>query len=490
MGKKVLAVDIGASSGKMAWGEFDGTRLEIKEYRDFVNRPADIGTALYWDVFSLYHAIIDGMAYFAGKYGEADTLGIDTWGATYGLLDTRGRLLEPVYHYRDERTRTTIRDMETVMDSYELFQLTGCQCNRTYTLPQMYSYVTEKNPILDNAEKMLFLPDLLGYFLTGNTMTEMTIAGTSCLLENDQEHWCREIARRFSVPEKLYTDIVCPGTLKGNLARRVQGQTGMNHTKLAAVVSHDSAAAVAAIPRFGEHKLYISIGTNVSMGVERKESLLSRQAYEKGLKNTGGIAGTKITYRDFSAFWHLNEFIRTRKEQGKHYSFPELIELAREEQDSVSWFDVEESVFNDAGGDFTEKMNRYFSGTGQKALDRDGAFVRSIFESITLKICHYAECYRELGISFDEIFVINGAARNELLMQMISDALNCEIKAGMVYATLAGNLLTQLYAQGEIENVCQMRELSKESFEMKRYVPGDHSYWKDSLDKYRKLVSS
>ena len=316
MNKKVIAVDIGASSGKMAFGEFDGSQLLVREYRDFANRPVDIGTALYWDVFSLHNAIVDGMAYFKEKYGEADVVAVDTWGASYGLLDKKGRLMEPVYHYRDERTRTTIQDMNSVMDTYELFRLTGCQCNRTYTLPQLYSYRAENSAVLYNASSMLLLPDLLGYFLTGVKTTEMTIAGTSCLIENRQENWSIEVARRFGIPEKLYTEIVEPGTFKGNLRQEIQIQTGMKNTRLVATVGHDSAAAVAAIPDFGENKLYISIGTNVSMGVERSECLLSREGYLKGFKNTGGIERKKIIYRDFSACWHLNEFIRTRKEQG------------------------------------------------------------------------------------------------------------------------------------------------------------------------------
>ena len=165
MNKKVIAVDIGASSGKMAFGEFDGSQLLVREYRDFANRPVDIGTALYWDVFSLHNAIVDGMAYFKEKYGEADVVAVDTWGASYGLLDKKGRLMEPVYHYRDERTRTTIQDMNSVMDTYELFRLTGCQCNRTYTLPQLYSYRAENSAVLYNASSMLLLPDLLDIFL-------------------------------------------------------------------------------------------------------------------------------------------------------------------------------------------------------------------------------------------------------------------------------------------------------------------------------------
>lgn len=488
MNKKVIAVDIGASSGKMAFGEFDGSQLLVREYRDFANRPVDIGTALYWDVFSLHNAIVDGMAYFKEKYGEADAVAVDTWGASYGLLDKKGRLMEPVYHYRDERTRTTIQDMNSVMNTYELFRLTGCQCNRTYTLPQLYSYRAENSAVLYNASSMLLLPDLLGYFLTGVKTTEMTIAGTSCLIENRQENWSIEVARRFGIPEKLYTEIVEPRTFKENLRQEIQIQTGMKNTRLVATVGHDSAAAVAAIPDFGENKLYISIGTNVSMGVERSECLLSREGYLKGFKNTGGIDRKKIIYRDFSACWHLNEFIRTRKEQGITYSFVDLINMALEVKNPVPWFDVEVLSFNEAGGDFCRKMNQYFAQTGQRELTEDGEFVRSIYESIVLKIRHYAEALKELGIIYGRINIINGAVRNSLLMQMISNALGKEVYAGMEYATLTGNLLTQLYAMGEVKTVKEMRSLSAECFSMKQYGPEEQEYWTETAEKYERII--
>lgn len=396
--------------------------------------------------------------------------------------------MEPVYHYRDERTRTTIQDMNSVMDTYELFRLTGCQCNRTYTLPQLYSYRAENSAVLYNASSMLLLPDLLGYFLTGVKTTEMTIAGTSCLIENRQENWSIEVARRFGIPEKLYTEIVEPGTFKGNLRQEIQIQTGMKNTRLVATVGHDSAAAVAAIPDFGENKLYISIGTNVSMGVERSECLLSREGYLKGFKNTGGIDRKKIIYRDFSACWHLNEFIRTRKEQGITYSFVDLINMALEVKNPVPWFDVEVLSFNEAGGDFCRKMNQYFAQTGQRELTEDGEFVRSIYESIVLKIRHYAEALKELGIIYGRINIINGAVRNSLLMQMISNALGKEVYAGMEYATLTGNLLTQLYAMGEVKTVKEMRSLSAECFSMKQYGPEEQEYWTETAEKYERII--
>lgn len=488
MKKKLIGIDIGASSGKMAFGEYDGKQLTIREYRDFVNRPVDIGSALYWDVFSLYHSIIDGIAYFKKRYGEADSVAIDTWGASYGLLDKRGRLLEPVYHYRDARTTHTITDMERIMDSYELFTLTGCQCNRTYTLPQLYSYKTSNSHILELAENMLFLPDLLGYFLSGETTTEMTIAGTSCLMENQQVDWSQEVAQKFSIPEKIYTEIIDAGTFKGLLSKRVQRETGMKKTKLIATVGHDSAAAVAAIPNFGENQLYISIGTNVSMGVEKKECLLTREVYEKGFKNTGGIGRRKIIYRDFSASWHINEFIRTKKEQGIAYSYTKMMELAESTKGQVSWFDVEAEEFNNAGGDFCSKMNEYFSRTGQRNLSEDGEFIRSIYESIACKIKHYAEALRELGIKYENIHLINGAVRNHVLVQYICNALGQPLTAGMEYATLDGNLLTQLYADSTIGTIKDMRRLSERSFECKEYMPKAQMYWREARERYESIL--
>lgn len=481
-------MDIGASSGKMAAAAFDGSRMKIEEYLDFANRPVDTGRALYWDVFALYHSILDGMAVFRERYGEADTEAIDTWGASYGLLDKQGRLLEPVYHYRDRRTLEVMADMEQVMDAWKLFQLTGCQCNRTYTLPQLYSCVRENNRILELAEDMLFLPDLLVWLLGGEKNCEMTIAGTSCLLESRQEDWSREVIKYFGLPEKMLTPIVEPGTMKGKLGSWVTEQTGMCRTKLVAAVEHDSASAVAAIPGFGEGKLYISIGTSISMGIEKRSCLLTRQAYEKGFKNTGGIDRRKIIYRDFPAGWHINEFMRTKREMGKRYTHPELIELAKNTESPHVYIDLEDALFGDAGGNMCEKMDCYLEKTGQRSLNHDGERIRCIFESIAMKVRHYADALKELGENFSGVYIINGGSRNELLMQFISNALDREIEAGMPYATIAGNLLTQLYAQGEVASVEQMRQLSGASFRLRAYEPERGICWDDEFAKYESLL--
>lgn len=487
--KKIIGVDIGASGGKMGLAGFDGERLEIHEYRDFVNRPVRTGPAFYWDVFSLYNSVLDGMAEFREKYGDADTIGIDTWGASFGLLDEKGRLMEPMYHYRDMRTVNSMEEIEKRLPLRTLFRLTGCQCNRTYTLPQMYTYVTEGSRyVLENAKTMLFLPDLLCYFMGGAKTCEMTIAGTSGLMNKNLKDWSGAAMRAFGLPEDIFPELVDAATYKGKIAQHVSDYTGMHNTRIIATVEHDSAAAVAAIPGFGKNRLYISIGTNISMGVEKDRAMISDTAFKRGFKNTGGINRSAIVYRDFSACWHLNEFMRTKREKGVVYTNSDLVKIAERTPSPKVFIDLEHPDFNNGIGDFCIKMNNYFKLTGQRTLSDDAEFIRCIFESIALKTRHYARNFIKMGEEFSSVHVVNGATRNHLLMQMISDVLGCEISAGMIYATINGNILTQLLAEKEVSSVEQMRQISSRSFEMVRYEPQNESLWSELVGIYESAI--
>lgn len=470
-----VSADLGASSGKMAKGEFDGDTLQVNNIYDFDNKQVETPNALYWNLFGLYNNILDGIACYATQSTVA-SIAIDTWGASYGLLDKRNRLLEPVYHYRDNRTLHTIEKIHKIVGEKSLFEMTGCQCNRTYTLPQLYSYMEQGLDVLSEASKMLFLPDLLSYFLSGEISTEMTIAGTSALMNVSQEDWSLELFERLHIPSHLLTNIVDAGTVKGTLLKSARERTRAGEAKIIATIGHDSAAAVAAIPGFGAGKLYISIGTNVSMGVEVPESIVSQEAFEGGFKNTSGIGRRKIVYRDFAAFWLMNELQRGWKGEGKGYSYSDLISLAEQTKSKGVQFDLEEPEFNNADGDMRKKINDYLKKTGQGSIATDGEYVLCVLESIAIKIKHYASLLKKkLHIPYTEVYVINGGSRNQLLMQMISDALGMEVRAGLPHATLTGNILAQLYAQGYVKTVDEMRELAKQSFRMKIYEPKNQS---------------
>lgn len=480
--KYFVAIDLGASGGKMAKAVFNGESINIDNCIDFDNTPVSIHNNLYWDVFALYRNIMNGLSRFSSEEGEIESIGIDTWGATYGFLDKRGRLAEPVFHYRDIRTETALEDMYERIPKRRIFDMTGCQCARSYTLPQLFASVEQGDLMLYTAEKLLFLPDLLSYFLCGVKSTEMTIAGTSALLESSQEAWNFELMEKAGIPGNLFTDIVDAGTVKGNITPKISRETGIKQSKVIAVASHDSASAVISIPDFGENNLYISMGTNVSMGIESDSTGLSDLYYQGGFKNTGGLMRKKIIYRDFAAFWVINELRAAWKRNGIEYSFDELNEMAANVSNS-SYIDLEDKELNAAGRDMQKTIDGYLARTNQPALHSPGEYIKCCYESIALKIKKTVQdLKRASGRNFTGINIISGGSRNKLLNQLICDAVGTPLKAGIPYATIAGNALAQLYANGYADSLEQLREVSKNSFSLSVYEPQNSKNWADALE--------
>lgn len=478
-----IAADLGASGGKMVKGSFDGERLTVGDYYDFPNEPVSLNGNLYWDLFALYRSILDGMTYYA-KGQETASIAIDTWGASYGFLDKRGRLLEPLYHYRDLRTERSLEKIYEILPKRELFELTGCQPNRSYTLPQLYSYVEHDDAVIHLAEKMLFLPDLLGYFLTGESSTERSIAGTSGLMMPRQDDWAREVFHRLGIPDRMLTHIVDTGSVKGEVLPETASGTGVGRAKVIAAPGHDTASAVVGIPGFGVNQVYLSIGTNVNMGIELSHSIVNEDAYRGGFKNAGVIGERKILYRDFAAFWLLNELRRVWKTEGHEYSYEAIMEMVSQCRSKRVYVDADDTGLNNAGGNIKDKINSYLKQTGQQCLETDAEFAGCIFESIALKVKYCVEFLKnQMGIPIERISGVNGGSRNYVLMQFISDALGMPVYGGMPYATLAGNILTQMYSLGEVGSIEEIRQLSQHSFEMKEYLPrkNETERWDEDL---------
>lgn len=477
--KVVIAADLGASGGKMARGSFDGKKLQIGEFFDFENNPVELNGNLYWDLFSLYNSILQGISAY-GKEENIDSVSVDTWGATYGLLDDRGRLLEPIYHYRDLRTEHSMERMYETVSREKVFALTGCQPARSYTLPQLYSYVEHKEKILELAQTLLFLPDLITYFLSGEMVAERSISGTSGLLKPDQKGWALELFELLKIPSKMLLPLTNPGTERGLLRKTIADSRNVGPMKVISAVGHDTACAVAGIPDFGVGQVYVSIGTNINMGVEVTGNVTGKKAFLGGYKNASVMDGRNILYRDFAAFWLLNEFRRTAKEEGHTYSYQDMMDLAECAEPKGVFVDVDDTLLNNAGGNTKEKINEYLILSGQKPFSEDADFIRCILESIALKVKYCTEYLeKELHIPLHKISVINGGTRNYVLMQMISDALSRPVYCGLPYATLTGNVLTQFYALGELKSVDEMRQLSGRSFIMKEYSPRENriEYW-------------
>ena len=485
MKKAYIAADLGASGGKMAIGYFENDKIIIDDYFNFPNQPVSVNGNLYWDLFGLYKSILQGASHYA-KENQIVSIGVDTWGASYGFLDAKGRLLEPIYHYRDLRTEDSMEHMHQVVSEKDLFHLTGCQPNRSYTLPQLFSYVEHQEPILELADKLVFLPDLLEYFLSGDLSTERSIAGTSGMMKPDQDDFSRETLEKLHIPTRFLLPLTDAGRIRGKVLPEVAAATGMTDTNVISVPGHDTASAVVGIPGFGVNQVYVSMGTNVNMGIELTQSVTSEKAFQGGFKNAGVLEDRKILYKDFAAFWLANELLRTCKEEGSEYDFVMLMNMAQSCQSKRVFLDVDDVELNNAGGNAKEKINKYLRATGQETLSTDAEFARCIFESIALKVKYCVEYLRDvLEIPVKRVSVVNGGSRNYVVMQMISDALGMNVYAGMPYATLVGNILTQMYAMGEFASIEEIREKSQASFTMREYTPaaGEKNRWDEDIQK-------
>jgi sugar (pentulose or hexulose) kinase len=450
-GGYLVAIDLGASGSKMAAARLSGSGVTLEDIYTFPNVPLHLGPGLYWDIFDLYKHILQGLTRFGSKYGKPKSIGIDTWGATYGFLDARGRLAEPVFHYRDKRTAGVLEKLYSRLSKKEIFTLTGCQCASSYTLVQLYASVLQGDAVLSHAKHLVLLPDLLAYFLGADLSTERTIAGTTAMLEPSQRDWCRTLLDTLDIPSGFLLPLSDTGTIRGRLCASAAEETGLGAVPIVSAIGHDSAAAVAAIPSFDENSLYVSIGTNISMGIYRAAPALENVFYEGGFKNTGGDGGAIIVYRDFPAAWMLNRLYAEWVKTDPALSFDDLDGLAlRAEQ--ASFFNIEDPLVQEAGGSMSHTIAGLIEKTGRPVPRSRESFTASVMESIALRVRHYADRLERIRKKdFDKIWLISGGIRYRALVSLIADALGRPVYAGLPYATLTGNAVSQFYALGELD---------------------------------------
>ena len=461
-----IAIDLGASTSKMAAACITGNSVELVEVYTFPNKPLNLGPGFYWDIFDLYRNILGGLARFGAKYGEPQSVGIDTWGATYGFLDAHGRLAEPVFHYRDKRTSGVLEKMYGIVPQRKIFDLTGCQCASSYTLVQLYASVIQQDPILSNAKHLVLLPDLLAYFLGGGLSAERTIAGTTAMLEPSQRDWSRELLDALGIPPGFLLPLSDTGMIKGRLQGPAAKETGLGGALIVSAIGHDSAAAVAAIPGFNEDDLYVSIGTNVSMGIYRDTPALEEEFYTGGFKNTGGENGKIIIYRDFPGAWILNNLYAEWVQEDTALSYDDLDFLAsRVEQGTV--FDIEDSAIQEAGGSISGTITELIKKTGEPVP----------------RVLYYASKLAAVKKKdFNRVWLISGAVRYKTLVSRIAGALGRPVYAGLPYASLTGNAVSQFYALGKLDRD-RYGEQTGSASRFTEILPGTSRDWRACMER-------
>jgi rhamnulokinase len=485
----LAAVDLGAQSGRVAVGRFDGARLGVEEVHRFPNVPVRVRGTLHWDALRLYSDVLDGLRAAARK-AKIDALAVDAWAVDFGLIDRAGRLIQNPVHYRDPRRAAAVEDVFERVPPRELYERTGIQLLPINTIFELAAMAAESDPALATAERMLLVPDIFHYWLCGSRTSEFTNATTTQCFDELAREWVVDLLERLDIPTTILPEVVPAGTRLGPVSVDVARETGLGGASVVATATHDTAAAVAAVPLRGDRSAYVSVGTWSLVGVETREPVITDAAYEANVTNEGGVDGTFRVLRNVTGLWLLHECRRSWSLSGRNYRFEDLVALARSAQPLRSFVDPDDPVFADPG-DMPSRIVDYCARTGQPQPQDEGAIVRCIFESLALKHAESVDVIgRVTGRDLDAIHVVGGGANNELLCRWTADAAGRSVLAGPAEATLFGNLLVQAMALGEISSLEECREIVRRSVTPVVYDPTGSAGWREARERFASLAGA
>ncbi len=481
---RVLAFDMGASSGRAMLGEFDGEKIKITELHRFQNDPVQVFGTLYWDTLRLFFDIKKGIS-AAVHAGGFDSLAIDTWGVDFGLIGGDGQPVSIPVHYRDNRT-DGYRDFAVPTD--DMYMSTGIQDMQINTVYQLDYLVKHKPEQLEATDKMLFTPDLLNYFLCGQKKTEYTIASTASLLDAKKRDWDWELIDKLNIPSNIFCDIVMPGTQCGVLTEEIQEELQAPAAKVVCIGSHDTASAVASVPTQEKDFIYISSGTWSLLGTETPEPIINEKALKYNCTNEGGVGGMIRFLKNIMGTWLIQESRRQWIREGNEYSFGELEGMARECEPFRCFIDVDHPDFIKAGN-MPRRIKAFCERTGQYVPQTPGEVVRCIDESLALKYRYAISCIADCtGREYKTINIVGGGVNSKLLCQMAADASGMKVIAGPSEATVFGNVAVQLMAQGVLKDLAEVRRVVANSVETEEYLPVGTEKWDGAYKKFIETI--
>lgn len=487
MTKRVLAFDFGASSGRAIIGCFDGDKITLEEVHRFSNDPVSVGGTVYWDVLRLFYEIKQGIikAKIAGGF---DSIGIDTWGVDFGLIDSEGKLMENPVHYRDARTVGLVDEAFKTMPKEKLYGITGIQFMELNTLFQLISLKKYRPWMLERADKMLFMPDLFGYMLTGKMCAEYSIASTSQLIDLDKRTWSKEILDAFGIKESVFAPLVQPGTVLGELSKEICEECGVDPVPVISVCGHDTQSAITSVPCEDGDFAFLSSGTWSLFGTELDKPIVNETSMNINITNEGGFDGSTGFLKNIIGLWLIQESRRQWKREGKEYSYADLEKLALAAEPFKCFIDPDAPEFV-PHGNIPERVREFCRKTGQYVPETVGEIMRCIYESLAMKYRLTFEKLRECTErDYPVIHVIGGGTKDGLLCQMTANSCGRTVKAGPIEATVMGNVAVQLMSNGSVENIGQARKIVAESSELKTFEPKDTDKWAGAYEDFLKII--
>lgn len=479
-----LAFDLGASSGRAILGRFNGVSLQMQEVHRFKNQPVMLAGHYYWDVFRLFHEIKHALCLYAREIAEPlEGIAIDGWGADFGLVGPGGELVGAPYHYRDGRTRGMVKKASARMPAEEIYKKTGISFEFFNTLNQLLAM--EDSPhLLQAASKLLFLPDLLAYYLTGVQKTEFCEAATSQLVNPFEKTWAFDVIKNMGIPGHLFPEMDFPGAVRGRLLPAIQKETGLGPVPVYVIASHDTSAASAAVPAKGADWAFLSSGTWSLLGVEVEKPIITRESFLANYTNEGAAGGRFNFMKNIMGLWIIQQLREDWLREGEDYPFRRMIAAAEEAPPFRHFIDPDDPLFI-APAHMAGRIRAYCRKTGQPVPETHGELVRCGYESLALKYRMALEGLESItGKRYKELYIVGGGAKNFMLNRFTASAIGRPVVAGPVEATAIGNLLMQAMAAGRLKGLAALRGIVAESFPVQTYLPENKEEWAEAYKRF------
>lgn len=488
-----LAIDLGAGSGRVIAGVVSGEKFSLEEINRFENVPVERDGGLFWNFESLWSGVVEGLKLSVAKYGPEAirSIGVDTWGVDYGLIDGDGELVAVPRHYRDVRNKQAMDEVCEAVSREEIFEKTGLQFMQINTLFQMGAMKKHEPEFLEGAEQFLLIPDLINLRLTGKAFCERTNASTTQFYNPVKKRWSIKLFGRIGVPLEKTPQLIEAGESLGPVKDVIAFETGLlPHTRVVTVGSHDTASAVAAVPADGDKKFaYLSSGSWSLLGVELDAPILSELARKYNFTNEVGVFDTIRLLKNINGMWLVQECRRIWAEQGDEWSFKELAGMARTAEPLRSLVDPDDQRFS-TRVDMPRMIVDFCRETGQVIPETPSQILRTLVDSLAMKCAYVLERLEEvIGHRVEVLHIIGGGGRDDMLSQCISNSIDRPVVVGPYEATAAGNLMMQMVACGELDSLAEGRAMIRSSFETKRFEPQDDAAWKEAYERFAALLA-
>jgi rhamnulokinase len=486
----ILALDLGAESGRAILGRLNGDQLELKEIHRFPNGPVRLPDGLHWNALGLFEQLKAGLRQARAEVGPGGlaSAGLDTWGVDFGLLDARGDLLGNPFHYRDSRTDGILEKALGITGREAIFEATGIQFMQINSLYQLLALRQGSPATLEAAQTFLTMPDLFNYWLTGHKVSEFSNATTTQCYDPRAHDWARPLLEKLGIPTRIFPEIVPPGTLLGELMPWVAEETGLARMQVIAPACHDTGSAVAAVPAAQAGFAYLSSGTWSLLGAELPAPVINPASLALNVTNEGGVGGTIRFLKNIIGLWIVQECRRAWQTQaGVPISYDDITRLAAEADPFRSLIDPDWPEFLPPG-DMPARIAEFCRRTAQPIPESKGQFIRCALESLALKYRKTLESLEGvLGQRLDPLHIVGGGTKNKLLNQFAANAIDRPVITGPIEATAIGNILVQAVALGELGSLQEARGVVRKSFEVERYEPQDVDRWSEAYARWNQL---